>query len=203
RPGREALLAPQVCGTLERLWRRGGPSLACTELGGGECGKDVVALAWATSALAHESLHLRGVRWEGGAVCYWLQSASFTERARGVHGRAGQRPAHEDVERDREADRETGDRLEGPPRIGCGGEDDPDEEEGEDRLDHEPLAAPDTRAEHRRAELRAVAEAVREHPLEHHRAEDRRRDLREPVRGGKADGHSSRDHEAERHRWVE
>ena len=28
RPGREALLAPRVCGTLERLWRRGGLSLA-------------------------------------------------------------------------------------------------------------------------------------------------------------------------------
>jgi len=84
RPGREALLAPQVCGTLERLWRRGGPSLACTELGGGECGKDVVALAWATSALAHESFHLRGVRDEAAAECYGLQSTAFTARALGA-----------------------------------------------------------------------------------------------------------------------
>jgi len=84
RPGREALLAPQVCGTLERLWRRGGPSLACTELGRGQCGKAVVALAWATSALAHESFHLRGVRDEAAAECYGLQSTAFTARALGA-----------------------------------------------------------------------------------------------------------------------
>ena len=84
RPGREALLAPQVCGTLERLWRRGGPSLACTELGRGQCGKDVIALAWATSALAHESFHLRGVRDEAAAECYGLQSTAFTARALGA-----------------------------------------------------------------------------------------------------------------------
>jgi hypothetical protein len=83
RPGREALLAPQVCGTLERLWRRGGPSLACTELGGGQCGKDVIALAWAISALAHESFHLRGVRDEAAAECYGLQSTAFAARALG------------------------------------------------------------------------------------------------------------------------
>jgi len=73
RPGREALLAPQVCGTLEQLWARGGPSLACTRLGGGACGEEVVALAWATSALAHESFHLRGVLDEAAAECYGLQ----------------------------------------------------------------------------------------------------------------------------------
>ena len=84
RPGREALLAPQVCGTLERLWRRGGPSLACAELGRGQCGKAVVALAWATSALAHESFHLRGVRDEAAAECYGLQSTAFTARALGA-----------------------------------------------------------------------------------------------------------------------
>jgi hypothetical protein len=83
-PGREALLAPQVCGTLERLWKRGGPSLACTEIGGGQCGKEVVALAWATSALAHESYHLRGVRDEAAAECYGLQSTAFTARALGA-----------------------------------------------------------------------------------------------------------------------
>jgi hypothetical protein len=83
-PGREALLAPQVCGTLERLWKRGGPSLACTQIGGGQCGKEVVALAWATSALAHESYHLRGVRDEAAAECYGLQSTAFTARALGA-----------------------------------------------------------------------------------------------------------------------
>ena len=83
-PGNQALLAPQVCGTLERFWRRGGPSLACTELGGGQCGKDVVALAWAASALAHESFHLRGVRDEAAAECYGLQSTAFTARALGA-----------------------------------------------------------------------------------------------------------------------
>ena len=84
RPGHEALLAPQVCGTLERLWAHGGPSLACTRLGGGQCGKDVVALAWAASALAHESIHLRGIRDEATAECYGLQSAEFATQALGA-----------------------------------------------------------------------------------------------------------------------
>jgi hypothetical protein len=84
RPGREVLLAPQVCATLRDLWRRGGPSLSCTSLGGGQCGEDVVALAWATSALAHESVHLRGVRDEAAAECYGLQSTAFTARALGA-----------------------------------------------------------------------------------------------------------------------
>jgi hypothetical protein len=81
-PWREALLAPQVCATLRELWvRRDGPSLACTELGHGQCGADVIRLAWATSALAHESHHLRGVRNEAAAECYGLQSTAFvTER---------------------------------------------------------------------------------------------------------------------------
>ena len=61
RPGREALLAPPVCSTLRRLWAGRRPSLACTELGHGQCGQDVLELAWAASALAHESYHLGGV----------------------------------------------------------------------------------------------------------------------------------------------
>jgi hypothetical protein len=93
RPGREALLAPQVCGTLERMWARGGPGLACTALGGGACGDDVVALAWATSALAHESFHLRGVRDEAAAECYGLQSTAFVARALGAPAAYAQRLA--------------------------------------------------------------------------------------------------------------
>jgi len=93
RPGREALLAPQVCGTLDRLWSRGGPSLACTALGGGACANDVVALAWATSALAHESFHLRGVRNEAAAECYGLQSTVFVARALGAPQAYAQRLA--------------------------------------------------------------------------------------------------------------
>jgi hypothetical protein len=93
RPGREALLAPQVCGTLERLWARDGPSLACTALGGGACDDDVVGLAWATSALAHESFHLRGVRGEAAAECYGLQSTAFVARALGAPAAYAQRLA--------------------------------------------------------------------------------------------------------------
>jgi hypothetical protein len=77
RPGREALLAPVVCAALRRLWEGSRPSLACTELGHGQCGQDVVELAWAASALAHESYHLRGVRNEAAAECYGLQSTAF------------------------------------------------------------------------------------------------------------------------------
>src|ERR671929_1109737 len=43
-PGREALLAPPVCSALHRLWDGRRPSLACTELGQGQCGQDVVEL---------------------------------------------------------------------------------------------------------------------------------------------------------------
>ena len=76
-PGREALLAPPVCSTLHGLWTGRRPSLACTELGHGQCGRDVLRLAWAASALAHESYHLRGVRSEAAAECYGLQSTAL------------------------------------------------------------------------------------------------------------------------------
>ena len=79
-PGREALLAPLVCSTLHRLWTGRLPSLACTELGHGQCGVDVLELAWATSALAHESHHLGGVRNEAAAECYGLQSTALVAR---------------------------------------------------------------------------------------------------------------------------
>ena len=45
--------------------------------------------------------------------------------------------AHVDVERDREADRETGDLRERPARVDGGGEDDEDEEERQHGLDHD------------------------------------------------------------------
>jgi hypothetical protein len=84
-PGREALLAPPVCSTLRELWeRQGRPSLACTELGHGQCGADVIRLAWAASALAHESHHLRGVRDEAAAECYGLQSTALAAQRLGA-----------------------------------------------------------------------------------------------------------------------
>jgi hypothetical protein len=79
-PGREALLAPPVCSTLHRLWEGRRPSLACTELGHGQCGQDVLELAWAASALAHEAYHLGGVRNEAAAECYGLQSTALVAR---------------------------------------------------------------------------------------------------------------------------
>ena len=84
-PGREALLAPSVCAVLRRVWERQRlPSLACTELGHGQCGEDVIALAWSASALAHESYHLRGVRNEAAAECYGLQSTAFAAERLGA-----------------------------------------------------------------------------------------------------------------------
>jgi hypothetical protein len=83
-PGREALLAPPVCATLHRLWEGRHPSLACTELGHGQCGQDVLELAWAASALAHESWHLGGVRNEAAAECYGLQSTALAARRLGA-----------------------------------------------------------------------------------------------------------------------
>ena len=79
-PGREALLAPPVCSMLHRLWEGRRPSLACTELGHGQCGQEVLELAWAASALAHESYHLGGVRNEAAAECYGLQSTARVAR---------------------------------------------------------------------------------------------------------------------------
>jgi hypothetical protein len=80
KPGREALLAPSVCSTLRGLWAGRRPSLACTELGQGQCGQDVLELAWAASALAHESYHLGAVRNEAAAECYGLQSTALVAR---------------------------------------------------------------------------------------------------------------------------
>jgi hypothetical protein len=76
-PGREALLSPVVCAALHRLWEGSRPSLGCTQLGQGQCGQGVLELAWAASALAHESYHLGGVRNEAAAECYGLQSTAF------------------------------------------------------------------------------------------------------------------------------
>jgi len=83
-PGREALLAPPVCSTLRRLWEGRRPSLACTELGHGQCGREVLELAWAASALAHESYHLAGVRNEAQTQCYALQAIDFVARRLGA-----------------------------------------------------------------------------------------------------------------------
>jgi hypothetical protein len=62
-----------VCSTLRRLWAGRRPALACTQLGHGQCAQEVRELAWATSALAHESYHLGGVRDEAAAECYGMQ----------------------------------------------------------------------------------------------------------------------------------
>jgi hypothetical protein len=84
-PGREALLAPAICSTLRRVWEgRPLPSLACSELGHGQCGPAVLRLAWSVSALAHESHHLRGVRNEAAAECYGLQSTAFAAERLGA-----------------------------------------------------------------------------------------------------------------------
>ena len=83
-PGRQALLAPPVCSTLRRLWEARRPSLACTELGQGQCGPDALRLAWAASALAHESYHLGGVRNEAAAECYGLQSTALAAERLGA-----------------------------------------------------------------------------------------------------------------------
>jgi hypothetical protein len=83
-PGREALLATSVCSTLRRLWEGRRPSLACTELGHGQCGQELLRLAWAASALVHEAYHLRGVRDEAAAECYGLQSTAFAAERLGA-----------------------------------------------------------------------------------------------------------------------
>ena len=76
------------------------------------------------------------------------------ERARRVHRAAGQAVRHQDVERDREADREAGDLLERAARVDRGREHDPDEEERQHRLDHDAGAGADAGAERGHAEVR-------------------------------------------------
>ena len=83
-PGRVALLAPRVCSTLRGLWAGRRPLLACTQLGHGQCGSAVLRLAWAASALAHESYHLRGVRDEAAAECYGLQATALAAERLGA-----------------------------------------------------------------------------------------------------------------------
>lgn len=84
-PGNEALLAPRVCATLRELWTtHRTPSLDCTALGAGQCGQDVIELAWAASALAHESYHLRGVQDEAAAECYGLQATALAAERMGA-----------------------------------------------------------------------------------------------------------------------
>ena len=72
------------------------------------------------------------------------------------------RPRHQHIERDREADRKPGDRLERPARIGGGREDDPDEEEGEQGFDDEAGAEGDAVVQERRSELRRIQRSPRD-----------------------------------------
>ena len=125
------------------------------------------------------------------------------EGARGIHRGPRQRTADEDVERDREADREAGDRRERPARVGRRREDDPDEEEGQDRLRHERSAGSDSLTDGRRAKLRSIGDRVREDPGDEQRGENRCGELAGPVHEREARRHPSRDEKADRHGGIE
>src|SRR5207253_2270502 len=103
------------------------------------------------------------------------------EGARRVHRGSRIRPAHEDVERDREADREARNRAEGATRIGGGGKDHPDQEEGQHDLDHEPLARADPRADRGDAELDGVGGLLGNDTPEQQRAQGPAGELCRPV----------------------
>src|SRR6185437_16050632 len=68
------------------------------------------------------------------------------ERAGGIHRGAGERAAHVDVDRDREPDREAGDRLERTARVDRGRPHGPDEEERHDQLEEEALPGSEDRS---------------------------------------------------------
>src|SRR5581483_9609386 len=126
------------------------------------------------------------------------------ERPGGVDGGPRERAEAEDVEGDREADREAGDRLERPALVGRRREDDPDEEEGADRLADEAGAGPDDRVRQpRRAEVRWRDRLRRVDPPEQERCDDRAAELDDPVPDGEHRVHALRDEEAERDRGVE
>ncbi len=81
-------------------------------------------------------------------------------------------PAEEDVERDREPDREPGDRLEGAARVGRRREDHPDEEEGQDRLDQERRSGSDAAPDRGAPRLDRISELIRERARDEERPED-------------------------------
>src|SRR4029078_10010933 len=110
----------------------------------------------------------------------------------------GERAAHQDVERDRETDREARDRLERPARIGGAREDDPDEEEGQDALDHDALPDADAARKAWRAEVRRGPQAVGEEPAQQQRGGRRAEELDAPVDERERRRQPARDEEAER-----
>ena len=121
------------------------------------------------------------------------------ERARRVHRGAGEGAAHEHVHRDREPDREAGDRLERAARIDGGRVHGPDEEEREDDLDDEAFAGAEaSRVRHRADELR-----VREESAQDCCGDERAAELRDPVHNREARRDAARRQEAERDRRVE
>jgi hypothetical protein len=91
-PAAETVLAPEICETLTRFGQAPDqPSLECTRLGGGACPQDVLELAWAVSALAHESYHLSGVRDEAATTCYGLQATGTVASSLGASPAYAQR----------------------------------------------------------------------------------------------------------------
>ena len=74
-----------------------------------------------------------------------------TEGARGVHRRARQRTADQDVEAQHQADAEAGDRPERPAAVDRDAEDGEDQKEGEDGLQQRAPAEADAESEPRSA----------------------------------------------------
>jgi hypothetical protein len=87
RPAEFARIRPDVCTMLLRFIRA--PSGAYTCVTNRSCNTSVVLSARALTVLAHESVHLRGVRNEAMTQCYAMQTVARAARALGASAQDG------------------------------------------------------------------------------------------------------------------
>src|SRR5688572_19970418 len=102
-----------------------------------------------------------------------------SEPAGGIHRRAGQGPEGEDVERDRQADREAGGLVPRSAVVHGGAEHHEHEEERQDRLEDDALADGDVGSERRGARAARVEQVAADHETDEERAHDRAQELRD------------------------
>ena len=82
RPADFARLRPDVCSALVHFARAPGGAYACVVAA--TCGPDTLRSAGALTVLAHESVHLRGLRDEAVVQCYAMQQVPAVARLFGA-----------------------------------------------------------------------------------------------------------------------
>lgn len=87
RPADFARLRPDVCSALVHFARETGGAQACVS--GGGCDPRLMQSSDAVTVLAHESVHLRGLRDEAVVQCYAMQAVPAVARAFGAQTQDG------------------------------------------------------------------------------------------------------------------